>query len=116
RDGRMDCFVASLLAMTYGTVRASISLRRQRLHLRVQVGFSLEADARQIRHRDMAVLDANAVRETTIGLKQIGIALIAAEAETGRDVQRHLMPAMRNAPARRPAAGLQHRQGALIFT
>src|SRR6266852_7168422 len=63
----------------------------------------------------MTVLDANAVRETAIGLEQIGIALIAAEAEAGRDIERHLMAAMRNASARRPALGLQHRKGALIF-
>src|SRR5437588_788001 len=92
-----------------------LALCRKPLHLGIEIGFALKADARQIRHRDDAVLDANAVGETAIGLEQIGIALIAAEPETGRDVQRHLMPAMRDAARRRPAMGLQHRQSALIF-
>ena len=35
-----------------------------------------------------AVLDANAVREAAIGLEQVGIALIAAKAEAGRDIAR----------------------------
>ena len=69
----------------------------------------------KIRHGDVAVLDAHAVGETAIGLEQIGIALIAAEAEAGGDVERHLVAAMRDAAARRPAMGLQHRQRALIF-
>jgi hypothetical protein len=46
--------------------------RRQRFHLRVKIGFSLEADARQIRHGDVTVLDANAIREAAIGLEQVG--------------------------------------------
>src|SRR5438067_9198264 len=87
--------------------RAESALCRKPLHLGIEIGFALKADARQIRHRDDAVLDANAVGETAIGLEQIGIALIAAEPETGRDVQRHLMPAMRDAARRRPAMGLQ---------
>src|ERR1700682_3599881 len=85
------------------TFSIAVTSRRQRLHLHVKIGLSLEPDARHIRHGDGAVFDANAIRETAIGLEQIGIALIAAEAETGRDVQRHLMPAMRHAPAPRPA-------------
>src|ERR1700686_1460468 len=93
----------------------SASSRRQRLHLRIKIGFSLEADARQIRHGDGAVLDTNAVGETAIGLEQIGIALIAAEAETGRDIERHLVSAMRNAPARPPAPHLEDPKRALIF-
>src|SRR5438552_6634691 len=97
------------------TGRAELALRRQRLHLGIEIGFALKADARQIRHRDDAVLDANAVGETAIGLEQVGIALIAAETKTGRDVERHLMPAMRDAARGRPAMGLQHRQCALIF-
>src|ERR1700730_15157851 len=97
------------------TFSIAVTSRRQRLHLHVKIGFSLKADARQIRHGDVTVLDADAVGETAIGLEQIGIALIAAEAETGRDVQRHLMAAMGNASARRPAQGLQNAKRALIF-
>jgi hypothetical protein len=46
----------------------------------MEVGFSLEADARQIRHRDVTVLDFHAVRKSTIGLEQVRITLVAAEA------------------------------------
>jgi hypothetical protein len=95
--------------------RRLLNSRRQRLHLRIEIGFALEADPRQIRHGDVIVLDANAVGETAIGLEQIGIALIAAETETGRDVERHLMAPVGNAPARRPALGLEHAKRALIF-
>src|SRR3954470_23907252 len=89
--------------------------RRQRFHLIIEIGFSFKPDAWQIRHGDVAVLDANAVGKAAIGLEQIGIALIAAEAETGRDIERHLMPTMRNAAARRPAVGFQHAERALIL-
>src|SRR6266481_3830848 len=100
---------------SFGPSRNDATLWRQRFHLGAQVGFSLEPDARQIRHDDVTVLDANTVGVTAIGLEQIWIAFIAAEAETGRDIQRHLMSAMRNTPARRPAAGLQHAKRALIL-
>src|SRR6185369_14831188 len=89
--------------------------RRQRVHLLVEIGFSLEPDARQVRHGDVAVLDTHAVREAAIGLEQVGIAFIAAKAEAGRDIERHLVAAVGNAAAWRPAVGLQHRQRALIF-
>src|SRR5258708_33120211 len=89
--------------------------RRQRFHLRVKIGFSLEADARQIRHGDVTVLDANAIREAAIGLEQVGIALIATETETGRAIERHLMPAMRDAAARRPSLTMQHPQLPALF-
>ncbi len=97
-------------------LRSKTLLGRQRLHLRVEIVFALEADARQIRHGDVAVLDADAVGETAIGLEQVGIALVAAEAEAGRDVERHLMAAVRDTAARRPAQRLQHAERALIVT
>src|SRR6476660_8085879 len=90
-------------------------LGSQRFHLGIEIGLSLEPDARQVRHGDVTVLDTNAVREAAIRLEQIGIALIAAEPKAGGNIQGHLMSAMRNASARRPAAGLQHAKGALIL-
>src|SRR5690348_11919265 len=71
-----------------------VTSRRQRLHLRVEIRLPFKSDAGQVRHGDVAVLDADAVGETAIGLEQIRIALIAAKAETGRDVERHLVAAM----------------------
>src|SRR5262245_55448624 len=92
-----------------------IRLLRQRLHLRIEIRLPLEADTRQIGHGDVAVLDADAIGEAAIGLEQVGIALVAAEPETGRDVERHLVAAMRDAAAWRPAVGLQDLQRALVF-
>src|ERR1700730_889743 len=74
-------------------------LRRQRVHLRIEIRFSLKADARQLRHGDVTVLDANTVGKAAIGLEKVGIALVAPEPEAGRDIERHLMSAMRNASA-----------------
>ena len=65
----------------------------------VEVGLALEADAGQVRHRDVAVLDPHAVGKAAVGLEQIRIALVAAEPEAGRDVERHLVAAVRNAAA-----------------
>lgn len=55
-------------------------------HHRDQVGFAFEPDARKLWHDDMAVFDFHAVGEPAIGLEQVWVALIAAEAEPGRDV------------------------------
>ena len=81
----------------------------------IRSDFALEADARQLGHDDVPVLDAHAVREAAIGLEQVGIALVAAEAEAGRDVERHLVSAMRDAAARRPAELLEHIERAQVF-
>ena len=40
----------------------------------VQVGLAFEADARQVRHRDVAVLDLHAIREAAERLEQVRIA------------------------------------------
>src|SRR6516164_6956758 len=84
----------SLLAITSWFGAAS---GRERLHLLIEIRFAFKPDAGQIRHDDVAILDTDAVGETAIGLEQVGIALIAAETEAGRDVERHLMAAMRDA-------------------
>src|SRR5208283_1339128 len=88
---------------------------RQVTHDLDQVGLPLEADARQLRHGDTAVLDAYAIREAAIGLEEIGVALVAAQTESCGDVERHLVAAMRNAARRRPAGDLQHGERALVF-
>src|SRR4051794_33513916 len=56
-------------------------------HLSIEVGFAFKADAWQIGHGDVARLHPHPVRETTIGLEQVGVALVAAETEASRDVQ-----------------------------
>src|ERR1041385_9021698 len=71
-------------------------LRRQRAHLGVEIGLSLKADAGQIRHDDVTVFDPHAVGKSAIGLEQVGIAFIAAKAQSRRDIQRHLVSAVRS--------------------
>ena len=53
---------------------ARIVLGRERLHLAIQVGLALEADAGQVGQRDVAVLDLHAVGEAAEGLEQVGVA------------------------------------------
>src|SRR6478672_9023599 len=85
-----------------------IRLARQTAHLFDQIRFAFKADARQIRHGDIAVLDPNAIGKTAIGLEEVGIRFVAAQAEPGSNIERHLMAAMRDAALRRPAVALQH--------
>ena len=60
---------------------------------------------------DVPVLDTHAVREAAVGLEQVRVALVAAEPEAGRDVERHLVPAVRDAARRRPAELVAARPG-----
>src|SRR5215831_5290835 len=69
---------------------------RERRHLAREIAFSFEADAGQLRQRDVAVARCDAVREAAVRLEQVRIALIAAEAEAGGDHERHLVTAMRD--------------------
>src|SRR5690242_16608498 len=101
--------------MTETTAGTTPSLCRKRLHFRVEIRLALEADAGQFGHDDVAILDADAIGKAAIGLEQVRIALITAQSETGRDVERHLVATMRDAAARRPALCMQHIERALIF-
>src|SRR5215831_4395891 len=104
--------VCSLLCPPWS---AGFLSRCEHLHLGIEIGLAFEAYAGEIRHGDAAVLDAHAIGETAIGLEQIRITLIAPEAEAGRDVQRHLVPAMRDAATWRPAVAMEYLQRALVF-
>ena len=50
----------------------------ERDHLRVQIRFSFEADARKLGQCHVPINDFNAVGKTAIGLEQVRIAFIAA--------------------------------------
>ena len=50
-------------------------------HHGAEVGLSLEADSREVGEDDVARLDAHTVREAAEGLEEVGIALVATEAE-----------------------------------
>src|SRR5882757_1875231 len=51
----------------------SAGLLRERLHFLVEIRLALEPDAGEVRHGDVAVLDADAVGEAAVGLEQVGI-------------------------------------------
>ncbi len=74
-------------------VRRRISLRvrcqsfGQFPHHLDQVGFAFKADARQLGHDDVTLLDLDAVREAAVGLEQIRVAFVAAKTQSCRDVQ-----------------------------
>src|SRR6185437_1762122 len=84
-------------------------------HRLVKCTRAFEADAGQLRHHDVPVLDAHVVREAAEWLKQVRIVLVAAEPEAGCDRERHLMSAVRNAARARPAGRLDGLERALVF-
>src|ERR1700688_4027177 len=97
----VSCYPAALS-------RTATGLRGELFHLGVQVRLAFEADARQVRHRDVAVVHLHAVRETAVGLEQVRIGFVAAETQARCNVQRHLVATMRDAAARRPAGLAPH--------
>ena len=102
---KQNITLQDLLFRTDQVIRHEIDVTRHQLtRNRVEV---LEASA--------AFLDPHTVRETAIGLEQVRVAFIAAEAEARRDIERHLMPAMRDAARARPARDVEGGQGALVL-
>src|SRR3954451_13713810 len=87
----------------------------QRFHLRVEIGFPFKPYSRQIRHGDVAALDPHAVGKSPIGLEKVRVRLVSAEAQAGSDIQRHLMSAMWNTAACRPALTAEHVENAQIL-
>src|SRR5471030_268115 len=63
----------------------------------------LQSRCPAIRHGDIAVVDLHAVGEAAERLEQVRIRFISAQSQSGRDVQRHLVAAMRDAAFRRPS-------------
>src|ERR1700738_543794 len=78
----------------------ALVLLRQFAHDLDEVRLALKADAGQIRHHDVAVQNPHAVRKAARGRERVRIASIAAKTEARRDVERHLVAAMRDAAAR----------------
>src|SRR3954470_8835720 len=90
-------------------------LVRQRAHFLDQVRLPLETDAGQVGQRHVAVLDLDAIGEAAEGLEEVGVGLVASEPEAGRDVERHLVPAVRDAAAGGPAVFLEHVERAKVL-
>ena len=62
------------------------------LHLAIEIGLTLESDAGQLRHRNVAVLHLHAIREAPIGLEQVRIRFVAAKPGRNRSRMREPWP------------------------
>src|ERR1700686_3839549 len=88
---------------------------RQCLHNAEHFALRLEPDTGNLRQLDVAVFDRYPVGKSTERLKNSRIGFVAPQPQAGRDVQRHLMPSVRNAANRRPSIFLQHAQDSKVF-
>src|SRR5688500_17226551 len=82
----------------------------QGLEHRVERVLRLEPDTRDLRHPDTTFHHGYVVGKAAEGREDFRVALIAAKPEAHGDVQRELVPAMRDAAARTPAVFDQHRE------
>jgi transglutaminase-like putative cysteine protease len=105
----------SLIAAAENPRAARRTLLGEGAHHAHQIGFVFETDAREVGHENVAILDADLVGKAAIGLEQVGVALVAAEAEACGDVEGHLVTAMRDAAGGGPAGLVQDFEGAEIF-
>src|ERR1700756_2722263 len=78
-----------------------------------RVGF--EPDARRVWETDPSVHDRDVVGEPPEWFKHSGIGFIPTQLQPRRDVQRELMPAVRDRAATRPSAGLEHVEDPYVF-
>src|SRR5882762_5992993 len=88
---------------------------RQRLHNQEQFSLGLETNTRNLRQLDIAVLDRYPISKSTERLKNSWIGFVAPQPQTRGDVQRHLVPSVRNAADWRPPVVLQNAQNSKIF-
>src|SRR6266550_3680712 len=88
---------------------------RQCLHNAKHFALRLEPDTGNLRQLDVTVFDRYPVGKSTERLKNSRIGFVAPQPQTGRDVQRHLMPSVRNTASRRPSIFLQHTQDSNVF-
>src|SRR5579872_4110516 len=82
----------------------------KRLQQTEQFLFRFKPDARRLRQRDVTVFNGRVVRESAKGLKYSRVGFISTKSQSGGDMQRQLVAAMRNAAGRRPAIFLEHIQ------
>ena len=66
-------------------------LLRQLAHYADEIAFTFETDAGQLGHENVAVFDAHAVGKSAVGLEEIRVAFITAEAKPGGEIERHLV-------------------------
>ena len=90
-------------------------LLREGLQDAVQLVVGFKPDAGNSWQLNVTVFNRDTVRESAERLEDARVGLIAAQAETSRDVERHLVTAMRDTARGRPAVTLQHFQNAQVF-
>jgi len=73
------------------------ALLHQSPHLLDQIGLALEADARQRRQVNVTVAYLDTVRKAAVGLEKVRVALVAAQVQSRRDGQGHLVATVRDA-------------------
>lgn len=82
-----------------GSLGISLISTRQRPHLRNEIRLALEANPRQRGQAHITLLHLHPIGEPAIGLKQVRVTFVAAQAQAGRDGERHLVAAVRDAAA-----------------
>src|SRR5215469_62635 len=87
----------------------------KRFHDAIEFVLCFKADTRKLRQTDVAVFDGDRVRKSSERLANTCIGFITTEAKPGRDVERHLMPTVRNAASGRPAVFPQHFENTQVF-
>ncbi len=81
----------------------------------VELGLFFKADSGGVGYPDVAIFDGEFVGETAEGLKYAGIGFISAEVKSGGDIERHLVAAVGNDAARRPAVSFKNVEGTQVF-
>ena len=69
----------------------------------VELRFRFKADAGYVWQADITASNRNAVRKAAERLEDVRVGFVAAQMQAGRDVERHLMTAVRNHAPRSPA-------------
>src|SRR2546421_10057383 len=100
---------------TFPSIECDSLVFGKRPHNAEQSALRFEPDTRNLRQLDVAVFYRYPVSKSTERLKNSWIRLVASQPQTCSDVQRHLVPSMRNAADRRPTILLQHPQNSKVF-
>src|SRR5579864_6465211 len=87
----------------------------KRLQQAEQLFLGFKPNARRFRQRDVTLCNGRVIGKSAKGLKYSRVRFISAESQSGSDVQRQLMPAVRNAATRGPTVLFQHVQNAHVL-
>ena len=85
------------------------------MHDGIECRLTLKSDAWPVRERDVAPLQPRVVRKPTEGAEYAGVRFRPAKSKPGGDGERHLIAAVREQGAARPAVPLEHGKGACVL-